>query len=500
MPIRKKNVSASFAVFLNTFLIISTVIVFAVLLFLSYENMFNQKIYECVSHTEQTCRYVASDIQNIAGDYPDAFSEDAPFYEIEGLNKSINMYVKSDIYSENGDIYIVGENGYIYYCSIPDVQGDYLADETALSLVRNSSESQSTISDRNTDFYYSMSCVKIEGTSMYSFVADSFLINEINQEYISVILLPAAVSMLAAVALFIGFVGLTVKPVREISKVTTKVTGGDYSVRVPEKYTKDDDFSSITVSSDIAELARAVNTMTEALENQEKDRNVFISSIAHDIRTPLTSINGFITAMLDGTIPPENSEKYLLMIKQEVDRIRKLIVSMTEASSLSHVDPEMMESFNVKEVIEDISENLQPQLSEKNITLTTELDQLTSPMAYGDSQLLCRVLINIVTNAIKFTPQSGKINVGAASDDKEKKIVLTVEDSGPGVEPEKRTRIFESFYKGDPSRKVEGFGLGLYICKQILAGHGQSIFVDESEKLGGARFTFTFPYPPVEKK
>ncbi|MBQ4271043.1 MAG: sensor histidine kinase, partial [Clostridiales bacterium] len=81
-----------------------------------------------------------------------------------------------------------------------------------------------------------------------------------------------------------------------------------------------------------------------------------------------------------------------------------------------------------------------------------------------------------------------------------RKIVLTVEDSGPGVEPEKRTRIFESFYKGDPSRKVEGFGLGLYICKQILSGHGQSIYVDESESLGGARFTFTFPYPPVEKK
>ena len=131
---------------------------------------------------------------------------------------------------------------------------------------------------------------------------------------------------------------------------------------------------------------------------------------------------------------------------------------------------------------------------------TNDLEGLTKEMSYGDAQQLCRVFMNIVTNAIKFTPENGKINVTAASDDKEKKILISVEDSGPGIEPEKRNRVFESFYKADPSRKQEGFGLGLYICKQILSGHDQTIYVDGSETLGGARFVFTFPYVPEDKK
>ena len=99
----------------------------------------------------------------------------------------------------------------------------------------------------------------------------------------------------------------------------------------------------LTLSSDLTEMARDVNSMIETLENQENDRAIFISSVAHDIRTPLTSINGFVTAMMDGTIPPEMYEKYLTRIKSEVDRIRSLVVSMTEASSLSHVDPSLMD-------------------------------------------------------------------------------------------------------------------------------------------------------------
>ena len=116
-------------------------------------------------------------------------------------------------------------------------------------------------------------------------------------------------------------------------------------------------------------------------------------------------------------------------------------------------------------------------------------------MVYGEIQMLCRVLLNIVTNAIKFTPDGGKIIISSESDRKHCRFIK-VEDSGPGVEPEKRSRVFESFYKADPSRKQEGFGLGLYICKQILTGHGQTIRLEESPELGGAMFVFSFPLPP----
>ena len=117
-------------------------------------------------------------------------------------------------------------------------------------------------------------------------------------------------------------------------------------------------------------------------------------------------------------------------------------------------------------------------------------------MVYGEVYQLSRVISNIVSNAIKFTPQDGTIIISSKINTAGKSRLVTVEDSGPGVEPDKRNKVFESFYKVDPSRKQEGFGLGLYICKQILAGHGQLIKLEESPSLGGAMFVFTFPLPP----
>jgi len=296
--------------------------------------------------------------------------------------------------------------------------------------------------------------------------------------------------------LFIGFTGLTIRPLKDISRTVSRVSEGDLTARVDNRYTQTGDSTGmLTLSSDLTEMARDVNSMIEVLENQENDRAIFISSIAHDIRTPLTSINGFVTAMMDGTIPPELHDKYLTRIKSEVDRIRSLVVSMTEASSLSHVDPELMEEFDLKDALSDLMAEVEPQMRAKNITYELQIDETGGTMVYGEAQMLCRVLLNIVTNAIKFTPEGGKIIISSPMI-RNKKRVIMVEDSGPGVEPEKRNRVFESFYKTDPSRKQEGFGLGLYICKQILSGHGQSIRLTESQELGGALFIFTFPTPP----
>lgn len=480
---QRRTVSTSFAVFLNTFLIISTVIVFAVLLFLSYENMIDGAIADKVASTRKTACDVAEDYSVFFAASPD------------GKGEIYNAYLHSDLLSDNGKIYIVDGQGIIYFSNqnwndssmhaVDSEFVDLIADCQALD-----DKSLYEISDNK---IWCMSCIPIDGTDMFSLVIDTYDIALVKSEFVSVILIPGLIAMLFAVALFIGFVGLTVKPIREISKTISKVSTGDFTARIDPKYINPGG-SSLIVSSDLSDMGKTVNYMIESLDNQEKDRNVFISSVAHDIRTPLTSINGFITAMLDGTIPYENQEKYLILIKQEVDRIRKLIVSMTEASSLSHVDPELMEEFDIKDVIEDIVDNLEPQLKEKRISLTTDIDTSDGTLVYGEAAQLCRVIVNIVSNAIKFTPENGTIIVSSWPE-KNNKMGISVEDSGPGVEKEKRARVFESFYKADPSRKQEGFGLGLYICKMILQGHGQSIVLDESSTLGGAKFVFSFPRP-----
>lgn len=491
MSSSNKTVSASFAVFLNTFLVISTVIVFAVLLFLSYESMIDSSIIAIRDTNVRTCSDVCNDIKNIVDqsgyEWNDSFCE-----------TMIYTYVNSDVFSDNGEIFITDRAGRIYYKNVS--ASDDIPVQSIPVLNTDGTIFLNTVDNQDYSSYSVVTCSQIQGTELYCIVYNNLQFATVRSEYISVIFLPAMVAMLISVALFIGFIGLTVRPFKEVSRAVGKVAEGDFSVRIDKKYTQANDISAITISSDLAEMAKTVNYMIETLENQENDRNIFISSVAHDIRTPLTSINGFITAMLDGTIPHDKQDKYLKLIKQEVDRIRKLIVSMTEASSLSHIDPELMEKFNLKDVVEDIKDNLEPQLSEKKITLITDVDTSEGATVYGEAQQLCRVLVNIVTNAIKFTPEEGKIKVTTRPDSKARVMRISVEDSGPGVEKEKRARVFESFYKADPSRKQEGFGLGLYICKQILHGHGQTITLDESMELGGAKFDFSFPYPPEEQK
>lgn len=485
-----KNVSASFGLFLTTFLIVSTVIVFAVLLFLSYENMINKAQDEAVILAENTVDDIVSDIASV-------YSDEFGFTTDEQRKNIVDFYIHSESYDDRGNIYIVNDD-FTVVSTNNTKNPKTISSNIVLAMLEIYDESKSnTVSNLTSKYYTVISIKKIDNTDMFCIVEYKVSLIDVRSEYVSIVLLPVIIALSVAIVLFIALTQLMIRPLRDISKTVKKVGEGDYSVRVDKKHTNYDD-QNIALTSDLQVMARTVNEMIERIENQEADRNVFISSVAHDIRTPLTSINGFVTAMLDGTIPYDKQERYLLLIKQEVDRIRKLIMSMTEASSLSKMDPELMEAFSFKEMIVDIKDNLEPQLNEKLITLELNLSEKSDHMVYGQSQELCRVAMNIITNAIKFTPENGTIRVTTEPNDSEKKLVIYVEDSGPGVEKEKRNRVFESFYKADPSRKQEGFGLGLYICKQILQGHGQTIYLDESKDLGGARFVFSFPYPSKE--
>ncbi|MBR2524504.1 MAG: HAMP domain-containing histidine kinase [Clostridiales bacterium] len=508
-----KKVSTNFATFIITFLVFSTVVVFAVMLFLTYENMHNNLIINNKDEAELMTMDFVSDCVTLIDGKPFRFTldNDSPDPFSFETSKTIMRFVDSGIYRRNGSIYLVDEDGMILCRNqlIGDGAGQikanrrdngryYLAEGRALDLLSQAKTGEmSGYDDYSSEVISSVRCIEIPGTEYFCVVMRIADPTTVNSEYFSVILLPAIIAILVAISLYVVFVWMSLEPVKEISKVISRVAEGDLKARVNPKYT-DEDEAGFRLSSEFSQMGSTVNNMIESLENQEKDRELFISSIAHDIRTPLTSINGFVTAMLDGTIPPSGRDRYLNLIKQETDRIRKLVVSMTEASSLAHLNPELVEAFNLTDMIKDIIDNLESQLKDKNIRIVTSLDPGPENIAYGDAEQLCRVLVNIISNAIKFTPVGGIIKVTTDSKPRERKINISIEDSGPGIEESKRKRIFESFYKADASRKVEGFGLGLYICKQILAAHGQTITCDESGELGGARFDFAFGMPPKE--
>lgn len=505
-----KQISAGFAVFLISFLVLTTLIVFSVLLFLSYENMYNIFVNDTNAGTDVAAENIATDIASVTSyqRIPFEYTNNDDGTENFSSSRTIDRLVNSQSYRSSGSVYVTDKDGRIFSRNsfVKDTYDNLLtsddgpltiAQEDVLNLLTEAETSGfARTGSNNTGRVISISCARITGTDYYCIVSNSESAEKTKAQYINVILIPALVAMFIAIVLYAVFVYFNLKPIRDISHAISKVAEGDYSVRVSPKYSMPNDYTSLSASNEFTEMGSTVNKMIESLENQEHDREMFISSIAHDIRTPLTSINGFVTAMLDGTIPEDKQPHYLELIKQQTDRIRTLVTQMTEASSLSHPDPEMMEDFNVNDMIIDIIDNLEAQLTDKQIRVSKSLDPTPGVKAYGEAQQLCRVIINIITNAIKFTPTNGSIKVSTEADPKNRKIVISVEDSGAGVEESKRQRIFESFYQADPSRKSEGFGLGLYICKQILAGHDQTIICDESRELGGAKFVFSFPYPP----
>ncbi len=301
-PYKYKSVSTDFAVFLNTFLIISTVIVFAVLVFISYQNVSNEFISNSMSDSGSVCADAINDYLSITQSVEDENQR----------NSLIGTFLRSNVISDKGAIFIVDAEGHILYSNTHPLLSTDLNTEIPQA-IDGVNSSNGKLYQTYTDLTGTLSRIVtadvIADTGLYAVVINELQASSYISEYMNIIFYPVLVSMVAAIALFIGFVGLTIRPLRDISRTMSSVAAGDLTARVDEKYTMIGDRSGmLTLSSDLTEMARNVNSMIESLANHETDSSMFISSVAHDIPTPLTSITGFVTAMLDGTIPPEPYE------------------------------------------------------------------------------------------------------------------------------------------------------------------------------------------------
>ncbi len=283
------------------------------------------------------------------------------------------------------------------------------------------------------------------------------------------------------------------RPLRLLAETVEKVARGDLSarVRLPGSAAEEDSRSSLLAKDDLTTLMQTMNDMIEKLANQEKDRKDFISSVSHDLRTPITSIRGFIEGMLDGTIPQDRSDHYLGIVKQEVLRLQTLVNTMFEGSVLESERKLDQTVFDINRVIKEDIIGLETLLASKNLDVQTDFFAETEQLlVIGDREAISRVVYNILSNAVRFTPQDGIIALATRRSKRSKEIEVVIEDSGPGIPADEYPFIFDRFYKIDKSRSAHGSGLGLYICRTILNAHGQRIDVAKSD-LGGARFIFT---------
>ncbi len=261
-----------------------------------------------------------------------------------------------------------------------------------------------------------------------------------------------------------------VKPLREMVKAAQKYSDGDFTMRI--------NFKS---ENEVGQLADALNEMGAKLAESETINRSFIANISHELKTPMTNISGYVNGLLDGTIPPEQQDKYLRIISDETKRLARLVRSMLD---LSRIDSGAMQlkkqKFNLSEVIFQALLSFEHRIDEKHIEIQG-FDDLETITVNGDADLIHQVLYNLFDNAVKFTNEGGYIRVKATVQNKV--VTVSISNSGIGVSTEELSHIFERFYKTDKSRSFDrqGVGLGLYIVKTIVTLHGGRIHAEGSE-------------------
>ena len=244
---------------------------------------------------------------------------------------------------------------------------------------------------------------------------------------------------------------------------------------------------------EIRELALAFNNMAQSLEQSENQRKEFVANVSHELKTPMTTIGGYVDGMLDGTIPPAQQPKYLGIVSDEIKRLSRLVRSMLDISRLQEQDtiPEEKKTvFDMSECAGQVLITFEQKILDKG--LEVEVDMPDFPvMTYACRDYITQVVYNLVDNAVKFCPQGGtlrlRVKPGA------KKIYVSVANDGDPIPPEQLPLVFDRFHKLDKSRSLnrDGWGLGLYIVKTLVCSHGEDISVTSSE--GKTEFTFTLP-------
>lgn len=299
--------------------------------------------------------------------------------------------------------------------------------------------------------------------------------------FMGIIYMSAGFLYLMSLVLLLVFHFCVYIPLKKITRAAREYAKGNLSYRI-EKLRSEDEMEY---------LAESLNYMAEEQENLDKYQRDFVSNVSHDFRSPLTSIKGYLEAIIDGTIPPEMHEKYLRRVIGETERLNKLTEEVLTLSSLDSKNLLNREAFDINETIREVCAANENICESRNLSFEL-LFERNSEMVYADREKIKRVLYNLIDNAIKFSNPDTVITVGTAV--RMKKVYVSVKDRGVGIPRESLKKIWDRFYKTDISRgrDKKGTGLGLSIVKEIIAAHGENIDVVSTEKVG-TEFTFTLP-------
>ena len=274
------------------------------------------------------------------------------------------------------------------------------------------------------------------------------------------------------------------QPLKVMAKAAYHFGHGKLEARVP---------ISENYSEEVEELAVAFNNMASLLQKSEYQRQEFVANVSHELKTPMTTISGYIDGIMDGTIPPERQEHYLQIVSQETKRLSRLVRSMLEISRLQDqggVPEEQKIHFDLTEAVGQVLITFEQKINEKQLDV-----QVNMPMhpvyTRANKDSITQVIYNLLDNAVKFSPEKGVLGINLREGGG--KIYVSVSNQGQTIPAEELPLVFDRFHKMDKSRSQnrDGWGLGLYIVKTIVCSHGENIGVTSRD--GTTEFTFTMP-------
>ena len=274
------------------------------------------------------------------------------------------------------------------------------------------------------------------------------------------------------------------RPLRQMAKTASAFGHGDLDARVP---------ISSAYPKEVDELALAFNNMADSLQKSEYQRRELVANVSHELKTPMTTIGGYVDGILDHTIPEEKHRHYLQVVSEEVKRLSRLVRSMLDISQLQDqggIPEEKKTRFDMTESVGRVLITFEQVILSKALDVQVDMPE-HSVDVFACQDYILQVLYNLMDNAVKFCPQGGLLGISVTEGGG--KAYISVRNSGQTIPPEELPLVFDRFHKTDKSRSQnrDGWGLGLYIVKTIICSHGEDISVTSGS--GVTEFTFTLP-------
>ena len=418
----------------------------------------------------------------------------AAAYSYEGGLTSQDFLLNLDVVSQvtDADMIICNENGTILLCSESvmgcDHNGVTFNQDYIRRVIANSGDhATGVIKGLYTEERYIVAQPIVQEDTVTGVVivstptaAATTIMNKIS----NIFLTAAAFVVLIAVFAVSAFAKRESRPMREMAKAANAFAHGKLESRV--KIEED-------CSEEMEELALAFNNMASSLQKSEYQRQEFVANVSHELKTPMTTIAGYIDGILDGTIPESRQRYYLQIVSDETKRLSRLVRSMLDISQLQKeqgIPEEKKMHFDLEEVAGQVLITFEKKITDKG--LDVDVDMPEHPVyTMANRDYITQVIYNLIDNAVKFCPE-GK-TLGLKIREGGNKVYVSVSNEGETIPPEELPLVFDRFHKLDKSRSKnrDGWGLGLYIVKTIVCSHGENISV--SSKDGKTEFTFTMP-------